>query len=117
MGGGAAWDLTGLNRPHSGGGQLLWERFLCSQQLHLHGPKGGGGRGGSERGEDRDEKAPHTPGAESGAPPTIKGCYGPEMTAQRRKRWGLSAKRGPLWCSGSGADAGRSAPRRTAAQQ
>lgn len=64
-----------LNRPHSGGGQLVWERFLCSQQLHFHKPKGREGTGGqwqkdgegAPRGDVRDEK--HNRSGERGGPP------------------------------------------------
>ena len=68
-GGGRARGLTSLNRPHSGGGQLVWDRFPCSQQLHFHKPRGGKrqreseeegqrqkDREGARRGNDRDEK-------------------------------------------------------------
>lgn len=55
LGGGLAWswDLTSLNRTHSGGGRLVWERFPCSQQLHFHKPRGGKGQGDSGRKTER----------------------------------------------------------------
>lgn len=80
-GGRLSWDLTSLNRPHCGGGQLVWERFPCSQQPHYHKPKGGKGqwqkdREGAPRGDDRDEKTPHTTGGESGGPCASKVATG-----------------------------------------
>lgn len=32
--------MTGLNRPHSGGGQLVWDQFPCSRQIHFPKPRG-----------------------------------------------------------------------------
>lgn len=30
-----------MNRLHSGGRQLVWDRFPCRQRLHFHKPRGG----------------------------------------------------------------------------
>lgn len=50
-------------------------------------------REGALRGETTEMRKDRTHQAErAGPPPSIKGCYGREMTEQHRKRWGLSAK-------------------------
>lgn len=72
-GGELSWGLTSLNRPHCGGGRLVWERFPCSQQPPLPQAKGREGTGeqwqkdreGAPRGDDGDEKTPHTTGGGS----------------------------------------------------
>lgn len=47
--------MTSLNRPHSGGGQLVWDRFPCSQQLHFHKPRGGKRQESEEEGQQQKD--------------------------------------------------------------
>lgn len=70
---GLSWDLTSLNRPHCGGGLgaiPMQPADSLPQAKRREGTEGQWqkDREGAPRGDDRDEKTPHTTGGESRGP-------------------------------------------------